>query len=451
MAIIDNLVVGKKLPFEEEYKEELDEIEFYNLSYKANGNEYTLGSSPEGYILPKFECEERVDWNNRRKLCPTRSYVSSIINKYNSSVFRNEPSRLTDNPTYQVIYEDADGYGQSLNQLMKTALKTAQIEGCAYLLADSTATDTVIQTIAQKEAANVRPYIRLIKRESVIAYEEIEEKLISALLILVDSEGNEFARYMDDTSFIDIKLGKEYKIEDISESYPHGYSAIPLVEIEPFEDAQSKPISYNQKTIINLLSLLQQEISDHTFTKHILSGVRIPEEDSPNKKVTYGSKRMIVLEDTNAKLDTIGSDVTQADSIRSQIKLEEENLYYSAGFGKNTLADISSNVSGYALEISREDFFITCSDLKLSIEVAENTIMSLIADKEGFDYIPAIYSNRFLADDNGAELGKLRDALALPLPNTFKKLLVKDYIAKFYNVSEEDMIIIERELLEESQ
>lgn len=444
--LIDDIKPFKKLPFSKDYLMEKEEIDFFNRSYDANGPEYTLGTCPNGNIIPKFECEEYDDYQTRRKLCPTRSYVSSVINKYNASIFRNEPARATSSSTYDLLYKDADGYGNSLNKVMREALKKAQIDGSCYLLADSTATDTEILTIAQYNSSGARPYIRVVDASSVLNYIEVENKLLEAIVLLEDSQGKEFARYMNDEVYVDITLGRDYLVQAVSEPYSHGYSSIPLVEIEPFDDAQAKPISYSQKTIVNLLSLLNQELVDHTFTKHILSGVRLPDDDDQSKKITYGSKRMIVLEDANAKIETIGSDVSQSESLRAQIKLEEDNLYYSAGFGKNNLSESNTNMSGYALEISREDFFIYCSDLKVACEDAENRVMSLIAEKESFEYIPVVYSNRFIVDDNGVELAKLRDALALNLPSTFKKLLVTDYITKFYNLSDEQKSMIESEL-----
>ena len=447
MSLIDTVQLNKKLPFYCDYVEEMDAVKFYECSYKATGTSYTMGEAPDGSIIHRYDCEENKDYKLRCKQTPTRSYVSSIINKYNSSVFRNEPSRLTSNSTYELLLSDADGYGNSLNVILTKALLKAQIQGSCYLLADSTATDTEILTLAQQQAAGVRPYIRVIEKEAVVAYEEVEKKLVSAIVLLEDSEGKTFARYMDSESFIDISIDSKYKVTSISESYSHGYSNIPLAEIEPFEDAQAKAISYNQRTIVNILSLLMQEVKEKTFTQHVLSGVKIPTDEQGNKQTTmnFGSKRLIVLEDSSAKVDTIGSDVAQSQSLRDQIQLESDNLYQSAGFGKQN--EDTSNLSGYALSILREDFFLNCSALKTAMEQAENYIMSIIADKEGFEYVPAIYSSRYIVDDNGAELLKLRDILAMDLPATFKNLAVKEYISKFYNVSKEDTMKIEQELI----
>lgn len=447
--LLDKIKINSKLPFASNYETQKDERSFLKLSYEANGAEYTMGSCPDGYIIPKFNCEEFEDWNTRRKLTPTRSYVSSVINKYNASIFRNEPIRATESATFDLLYKDADGYGNSLNKVMRDALKVSQIEGACYLLADSTATDTEILTIAQQQSSGVRPYIRVVKPDSVANATKVEDKLLEVIIMLEDSEGKMFARYMNDMDYVDIALGDNFIVTAISDAYSHGYSKLPLACIDAFQDAQAKPISYSQKTIVNLLSLLHQEMNDHTFTKHILSGVRVPENDQGTQKINYGSKRLIVLEDANASLTTIGSDVTQADSLRAQVKLEEDNLYYSAGFGNQNVEP--TNMSGFALSILKDDFFINCEGLSKAAEGAENTVMELIAEKDSMNYVPAIYSSRFIADSTGEALNALRDLLALPLPQSFKNIAIKNYIETFYNISNEQKSIIEQELINSTQ
>ena len=444
--MIEKLIVGAKLPFDEDYAEDMDTIHFLNISYEAKGIDYTLGDAMDGPIIHKNECEKTAAYKERCKRTPTRSYVSSIINKYNSCVFRNEPTRQIDNATYELIYNDADGAATSLNDLMQKSLLCAQKEGSAFLLADSTATDTDILTLAQKTSSGARPYIRRLSREHVVAYEEIENTIMEAIILLTDENGKTFARYMNDQDFVDITINDRFVIEDIGEAYSHNYSRIPLVEVEPLEDAQAEPIAYSQRTIVNILSQLSQERVKSVWTKHILSGVRLPQDgDNAKPVVSWSESEMVVLEDAGAKLDTLGADIGCSDSLRKDIEQEEQQLYYSAGFGKANSTD-PTNVSGYSLSIMREDFFLMCSALSKCIETAENKIMELIAEKEGFDYTPAVYSNRFIADDTGAALASLRDLLALPLPQTFKNAAIRNYISQYYNVSDEEKNRIETEL-----
>ncbi len=94
MSIKEKLRVNSRLPFHEEYQEKMDEVRFLRLSYIPTGTEYTQGKAADGEkIIHKMECEEQQDWKNRTAQTPVRHYVSTIINKYNSAVFRNEASR----------------------------------------------------------------------------------------------------------------------------------------------------------------------------------------------------------------------------------------------------------------------------------------------------------------------------------------------------------------------
>lgn len=447
MSLLDKIIINHKLPFSDDYKEECKLKEFLKVSYDANGCEYTMGSAPDGTIITKLECEIAEDFKSRCKSTPTRSYVSSILNRYNAAVFKNEPHRQAASPVIEQLFMNADGYGNNINTVMRKSLLEAQKYESVYLLADSTATDTEILTIAQQKSAGVFPYVRCIDSLSVVNYEEIEDKLIEAIILLEDATGKVFARWMDDVNFIDVELDKKnMSVTQVGEPYAHGYSYIPLVEVEPLGSAQALPIAHSQRTIVNILSLLSQELSNSVFTKYILSGVRLPEDDTQaSKKISWSGKRMIVLEDSSAKLDMLGADASCADSLRAQITQEETCLLQSAGLGRPNVEP--TNLSGLSRLIALEDFFNICDALKHSIETAENKIGELIATKEGTTWIPTVYSDKYIADDNGEALLRLRDALALTLPATLKALLVKEYVSMFYNISEEDMVKIEAELL----
>jgi hypothetical protein len=447
-SLLEQIKINSKLPFIHNYKEGQKEREFLETSYDAQGIEYTMGAAPDGPIIHKLECEEAKDHTARCKQTPTRSYVSTILSRYNSAVFKNEPSRQSESEVIQQLFVNADGYGNDINSVMKKALLESQKFQSVFLMADSSASDTEILTISQKQSSGIYPYIRTINAESVINYFEVEDKLIEAIVLLENDEGNLFARWMNESDFIDIELEeKSLRVSSIGEAYSHGYPDIPLVEIEPFGSAQALPIAYSQRTIVNILSLLQQELTDSVFSKYILSGVRLPEDESGgSKKINWSGKRLVVLEDAAAKLQLLGADHGAADSLRKEIEQEETQMYYSAGFGKPNVEP--TNVSGLSRLIALEDFFNVCNDLKTAIEQAENKIGELIASKEGTEWIPTVYSTKYIADDSGEALQKLRDLLALPLPQTFKSLAIKEYINAFYNVSEKDMAIIEQELLQ---
>lgn len=450
MSLLEEILVGRKLPFSDDYQSNLEKIKYLRLSYVPNGVDYTQGKASDGSkIIHKMECEEGNDWEIRTSQTPVRHYVSNIISKYNAAVFRNEPTRNFDGQMESFL-EDADNYGTPLNELMRKSLLDAQIDGAAYLLADSTVSDTEILTISQKMNAGARPFIRRLKVENIANIEKIDNYIVAAVVLLVDEDGKVFGRYMDSRVYIDMELDqKKYYVRSMGEEYSHGYDAIPLVEILPFELPQSQMPADSQRTIVNILSLLQQEIVDHTFTKHILSGVRINQDGEENQKISYGSKRLIVLEDPSAKIETIGSDVTQSDSLRKQIEIEETNMYYSAGFGRPNIEPTA--LSGVSRLIALEDFFINCNALKTAIEKAENQILQVIVSKEGGSADLTAYVSKFVADDAGEELMKVRDILAMNLPKEFHKMVVLEYINRFYNVSDEKLKLMEQELMDGDQ
>lgn len=448
MSLIEQIVINKKLPFEASYIDELKEREYLESSYNASGAEYLDGNAPDGPIIHRQECEEDKDYSNRKSQTPLRAYVSSLLNKYNAAVFKNEPVRQATSATLELLYRDADTYGNSLNKLMKKALLENQKFGSCYIMADSTASNTEVLTIAQATSAEVRPYLRIIPNYSVVNYVEVEEKLLEVIVLLEDESGNTFARYMDSQVYVDITLGKQNIVTSVSEPYSHGYSKIPIVELESFEVPQALPIANSQRVIVNTLSLLQQEMNDAVFTKWILSGTRLPEDGDDQKKISWSGKRMVVIESETAKLQLLGADHGCADSLRKQIEQEETQMLYQAGFGRPNIEPTA--LSGLSRLIALEDFFNIAGQLTHCAENAENYILEVICEKEGLEYVPTVYSTKYIADDNGEELAKLRDLMALELPQSFKSLAIRNYINTFYNVSKEDMDRIEEELLQGS-
>jgi hypothetical protein len=441
--LLEQIAINKKLPFSSTYTSDIENAQFCRNSYEANGQEYidsyAPGSEP---LIVQNECESKEDYNRRKKQTPSRSYVSSVINKYTSSIFRNEPSRLGDDPSYLKLLDDADSYGANLNDVMKTALKYSQIDGVSYLIPDSTEPTGEILTLSQKLSSDAKSFIRLVKIEAVANIVLVENKITEALVIFEDELGNQFARYMDDYKFVDCTLGKEYKVTSIGEEVPHGYLQTPLIRLKPFDVAQALPMSYSQRTIVNILSLLHEELTGNVFSKWILSGCRV--NDEPEQKITWSGKRMVVLESEQAKLQLLGSDHQAADSLRKEIELEEANLFKSAGLTQNNVEP--TNVSGVSRLIAMEGFFVNCNYLKIAIEDAENALIKLIATRDDFEFNGVVYSSKWIVDDNGEQLLKLRDLLSLNLPNKFKKLAIIDYINTFYSVKAEDMDEIVKEL-----
>jgi hypothetical protein len=453
MSLIDNYKPGTKLVWSDDYNEMETKREFWGNSYEMERSSYFEDGDAEGKdVVIRFDCEELKDYNLRKRNTPIRNYCSQIINKFNSSVFRNYPIRPWEvaNPDLAV---NVDLLGNSADSFFKMCLKVAQIEGECWVIPDSTSDSTGFVSEAQKSQLGIRPFFRVIENDNIVDYEEINGTILEVAFI-IEKEDGMYLRWYDSTNTIEWKLqavGSNYNIGQVTFEGTHGYSQMPVVRLKPLhgEESQISPLAENQKQIINYLSLLNQEISDSTFTRFILSGIRLPEDgDGTTKsKVTWGAKRITVLEDQGAKLESLGADKNQADSIRESIKNEEESLYRVAGLSASSYSMDDAKLSGVSRLIAREDYYLIVKMLSSACEHFENTLIKLIWEIEGRGtYEPVVYSDDFAEPDIQEAILKLRDILALALPQVIKNKAIKEFSEKFFSLSEEDMATMEQQL-----
>jgi len=445
MALLEKVVLNKQLPMSY-VKENEKKWDFWDESYEGE-SEYIDEKDDRGNpILIPFDCERRPDYQKRKDITPIKNYTKPIVEKYNSSVFRNAPIR-TDFPEY--LFNDCDGLGTNYDELMAKALKVAQIYGVSYLMPlQSNIGETL--TIAQSQAVGARHFVRLLEPENVAEVEEVDDVLVEAIVMLTDENGVAFARYMNNQVYVDIALDKNGRVSSIGAEVIHGYSKIPLVKVTPevTSESQVAPIANSQKHITNLNSLLIHELVEQNFTRWLMAGIRVNEDPEMLDKMQamWSSKRLMVVEDAGVTATRLGSDISQAESIRTSIKDELTEMYRNAGLSASNV-DMSSTIqSGISLIVNREDFFLICSKLKSAIEVADNKLMQLISEQEGFAYVPTVYSDNYMAQDESEAILKLRDILALNIPTVLKNAMIQKYAETFFSLSEQQIAQLAQEL-----
>lgn len=439
--ILEQIKIGTTLPEKHNRNKYLQAVEFWRNSYEV-GPYYLDGKDEKAEeILVRFQCEDCEDYKRRKQIFKPRNYCAHILKKYQGFLFRNSPERT--NEALTEFYNNVDLYGTSIDMFMKKALGKAQVDGHFYLMPDTTqpSGDTVL-TLAQAKAMESRFFIRGIPCEAVVNYYEQEGYILEALVLFKDETGKPFARWVDSSDFVDIMLEDRGKgnliVSSFTEKMPHGFSSIPFVEVDTDDfggGSQIATIAQAQRSINNLLSLLALEVAESTFTRHAVFGVELPTDENGNPQppaTLFGNKRITYFTEATAKMEKIGNaDVSQADSIRISINDEIENLYRTAGLAAPNPLKTNAPQSGIALSMQFNDVASVLNHLSYELEEAENQIIQLIADAMGISYQPVYYSREYDLEDVTEATLKLRDMLALPLPEDAKQKLIENFTTKF--------------------
>jgi hypothetical protein len=449
--LLDNIKVNTQLKFSEDYHSDLNKFKFWESSYAADSG-YAYGKDERGNpIISRFTCEEESDYSDRLKKVTCRSHITNIINRYNSSVFGNGVSRSFANAKYQEWLYNVDGYGSTMSEFMRGTLLEAQIYGKSYFWVDSSASESEVTSIATSES--VSSIFRKIEIQNIVSYEEINNKLTEILFLVQANDGEWLALYFNANERVTLHLsnqGNSYTIKSIDEVVEHGYSQIPVVKCEPdiFSESQVASIAGSLKKVTNYLSLRDAELYDQTFTRFIISGIRQTDNEETGQKnsIQWGTRRMLMVEDGNVKVDRVGADVSQSESLTKAIVEEEIALYRSASLQASDPFKTGESASGLAKIVDRNEFENIAKALMNAVESAENTGAELAMEAIGIsDFVDVTYEDPQVADE-ATDISNLREVLALSIPQVIKDVYIKRFVESNLELSDEDLLKLDEQL-----
>ena len=407
------LKTGSKLPWHEDIKDLHRNWLFWKESYNVGPNYLDTKDERNNPVLKPFDCEDRINFKERKKRTSPRNLVGRVVNQYVSAVFRNEPER--DDRLGDLIVS-ADGRGKSLSNTMKDSLQGTLIKNFSPILLENRIGG--VMSLAQAREAEQSIRILNVDASAIINWTEIDGYLLDILVSFVDEEGKPFLRYYTDETITDVFVDKKMeRIESIGEPIPHGFSQIPVIipNIELGGESFVQPLAHSQSQITNYLSLLSQELYENCFTRFALGGIEslsnMTREERDNIQLEWGSKRLLMLPDS-ISVSRMASDKSQADSIREAIVEETEELFRNAGLIQDA---VGMNASGESRSLARENFNMIARNMSQTIEGAENKVIDLIGDVTGVEYEQSSYSESFAEFDYSEDILQLRDILSLDL------------------------------------
>ena len=131
----------------------------YLLESYMGGNEYR-----EGTHLTRYVNETPAEYIARIRATPLDNHCASVVQVYNSFLFRQEPDRdlgtLTMNPDAESFLRDADLDGRSLNAFMKDVATWSSVFGHCWIVVAKPSIGAV--TRAEELSQGIRPYVSLV-------------------------------------------------------------------------------------------------------------------------------------------------------------------------------------------------------------------------------------------------------------------------------------------------
>ena len=389
--------IGDALPLNPTYA--VDELarRFWQASFRcARG--YLGGPDAVGVsVLVQHEREEATGYARRLRTTKARNFVGPILRRYNALVFRKPPIRdATASPLFATIEADATGEGETLDAFMSRALLRAQIDRESWImLGVEGGIESDAPTVAQMEAAGTRPTVELVTASSVINWvdEGSGGSVVCEAWVLMEVNGVCVCRMFTKLTYTDAILKPEeyargsFVVASYTPPVAHGYAGVPLVRLRPhfdplgdvrnsYGDSQAGPLAESQQAIVNLLSLVTEEIYNVTFSQMIAFGV----SDAQVGDARVGSNRVMCVPNPAGSVTMIGADPAQATSIRTQVLDEVDNLFRLAGV---TQGDASTPASGVSLAFRYNDLATIVASLAIACEQAEAAAWALLAEAWG--------------------------------------------------------------------
>lgn len=458
-----DLAVGKPLPKHPSFDAQATARAFWRWSDRARWN-YATGTDAAGRaILAAHEREPQGlggRYERRRAQAIVRPYTRSIIDRYNDHVCREEAVRPGAAGEYGLLMADATGTGTGMPALMRRALRRAQVDGVAYLLADSSSAGA-FASAAAAQAAGKRPVVRLVTADQVLWWRDWQGEVVEALVLFVDSDGRPFAWLVDRTTQtrIDLDRGENgaLQVSAVGPSESHSYGGCPLVRLLPDlggegdgdcvgETSQAAPIAESQKRICLLDSLLLEEIQAITFTTTVLLGV----SSDQVKEVPVGPGYALCLPATGGSIPQVGkvsADTAQAESIRKSLSYELGELYRAAGLAPGNPTEAGQPESGVARAFAFNEVEARLAALADAAEHAENLVVRRLAADASFPYPgDADWPDDFAPADLVADLELTLRTLTSPLPRVLKNEQVQRYARGAYDLSPEQLAALEEQL-----
>ena len=394
------------------YQEYYDQWQYLLESYMG-GSEYR-----DAGHLTRYQLETDSEYRARLKSTPLENHCSSVIQVYNSFLFREEPKRdfTVNGETFELeqFLRDADMDGRSLNQFMKEVSTWSSVFGMAWIIVTKPNVGAV--TLAEEQAQGVRPYISYLTPLVVLDWQY--ERLPNGRVQIV------YIRYMEDATG-DLVTLKEWTPETIKTTVVdrkkdkiqeeiievNGLGRVPAVcvyngrsVIRGFGISDIADIANQQKFIFNATSEVEQSIRMDSHPSLV---------KTPETQAGIGAGSIIHMPenlDPGLKPYLLEFGSASVDSIYQAIQHAIESIDKMANTGA-VRATESRTMSGVAMETEFQLLNARLSEKADNLELAEEQMWDLWFQYQGQSWLGEIeYPGSFNIKDTASEINQLSTA-----------------------------------------
>ena len=310
------------------WKENIKRWQYYSDSFNG-GNDFRTGR-----YLVKYVLESNEDYDNRLRNTPLDNHCKSVVETYNSFLFRKPPMRnygsIGMDQALDPFLSDCDLDGRTFNAFMRDCSTYSSVYGHVWVMVDKP--NTTVNTRAEELQQEIRPYVSLITPENVIdwAYTRKANGVYAlSSITLLDGMDKDNVYYRTITTTETTIYSKKGLAEDsqIVDQIPNPLGVVPCVPVyagrtqtRGLGNSDISDIADTQRAVYNELSELEQliRISNHpslvkTSATQAAAGagavIDLPDDLDPNLKPFLlepsGSGIEQIIASINEKTDSI--------------------------------------------------------------------------------------------------------------------------------------------------
>lgn len=424
-----------------DWKNNIKRWQYYSDSYNG-GNEYRAGQYLIKYILESGE-----DYENRIKQTPLDNHCKSVVETYNSFLFRVPPQRtygsIENDPSVDAFFKDCDLEGRNFNAFMRDVSTYSSVYGHIWVMVDKP--ETVVATRADELQQGIRPYVSIITPENVLDWKYIRQpngvyELAEITMLDGVDEENIYYRTIDKEN-ITIKVkANSSKEADIVSQITNTLGVVPLVPVYAGRTmtrgigvSDLSDIADTQRAIYNELSELEQLIR---LTNHP-SLVK-----TQNTQASAGAGAVIDLPDDldpNLKPFLLEPNGQGINHIIQSMENKIEAINRMANIG-GVRANAARTMSGIALQTEFALLNARLSQKADNLELAEEQIWRLWAQWQNTVWDGEInYPDSFNIHDREITIGLLKQAKET-MPTNPELLKEIDYMLARALITDEDRL-----------